>query len=200
MEQRTDEWYNIRLGKVTASCLDDVMAAKTTAGYQNYLAKLVAERLTGNMDEMPISQAMQRGIDLEDEAKFIYMMKTGNTVIDTGFVLHPEIDNTGASPDGLIDDDGLIEIKCPNTATHIKTIKSGKPSLKYIRQMQWQMRCTGRLWCDFVSYDNRLPTPTDLFIKRINRDESLIAEIETAVIAFLNEVDETVKYLKSINV
>ena len=198
MEQRTEEWYNIRLGKVTASCLDNVIAAKSSAAYQNYLSKLVAERLTGEMDEMPINQAMQRGIDLEDEAKFVYFLKTGNEVVDTGFVQHPSIGNTGASPDGLIGDDGLIEIKCPNTSTHIKTLKTGTPSLTYMRQMQWQMRCTDRQWCDFVSYDNRLPTPMDLFIKRIYRDESLIEEIETAVISFLNEVDETVKYLQSI--
>ena len=199
MEQRTEEWYNSRLGKVTASCLDNVMAAKNSAAYQNYLSKLVAERLTGVMDEIPISQSMQRGIDLEDEAKFVYFLRTGNEVVDTGFIPHPEIDNTGASPDGLVGSDGLIEIKCPNTSTHIKTLKTGRPSLTYLRQMQWQMRCTGRLWCDFVSYDNRLPTPMDLFIKRINRDDKLIADIETAVISFLNEVDETVKYLQSIN-
>ena len=119
MQQRTEEWLTARAGKVTASCLDDVMAAKTTAGYQNYMAKLICERLTGRAEQTPVSAAMQRGTDLESLARDFYVVETGAMVEEVGFYAHPTITSSGASPDGIIGSDGLIEIKCPNTATHI---------------------------------------------------------------------------------
>lgn len=195
MQQRTEEWLTARAGKVTASCLDDVMAAKTTAGYQNYMAKLICERLTGRAEQTPVSAAMQRGTDLESLARDFYVVETGAMVEEVGFYEHPSILNSGASPDGIIGTDGLIEIKCPNTATHIKTLESKKPALKYMRQMQWQMACTGRKWCDFVSFDDRLPEHLSFFCTRIERDDEMIAELEQAVTAFLDELEAKINKL-----
>ena len=195
MQQRTDEWLAARAGKVTASCLDDVMAAKTTAGYQNYMAKLICERLTGRAEQAPVSAAMQRGTDLEPLARDFYVVETGAMVEEVGFYEHPSILNSGASPDGIIGADGLIEIKCPNTATHIKTLESKKPALKYMRQMQWQMACTGRKWCDFVSFDDRLPEHLSFFCTRIERDDEMIAELEKSVTTFLNELEAKINKL-----
>ena len=195
MQQRTEEWLTARAGKVTASCLDDVMAAKTTAGYQNYMAKLICERLTGRAEQTPVSAAMQRGTDLESLARDFYVVETGAMVEEVGFYEHPSILNSGASPDGIIGTDGLIEIKCPNTATHIKTLESKKPALKYMRQMQWQMACTGRLWCDFVSFDDRLPEHLSFFCTRIERDDEMIAELEKSVTTFLNELEAKINKL-----
>ena len=195
MQQRTEEWLTARAGKVTASCLDDVMAAKTTAGYQNYMAKLICERLTGRAEQTPVSAAMQRGTDLESLARDFYVVETGAMVEEVGFYEHPSILNSGASPDGIIGADGLIEIKCPNTATHIKTLESKKPALKYMRQMQWQMACTGRKWCDFVSFDDRLPEHLSFFCTRIERDDEMIAELEQAVTAFLDELEAKINKL-----
>ena len=195
MQQRTEEWLTARAGKVTASCLDDVMAAKTTAGYQNYMAKLICERLTGRAEQTPVSAAMQRGTDLESLARDFYVVETGAMVEEVGFYEHPSILNSGASPDGIIGTDGLIEIKCPNTATHIKTLESKKPALKYMRQMQWQMACTGRKWCDFVSFDDRLPEHLSFFCTRIERDDEMIAELEKSVTTFLNELEAKINKL-----
>ena len=195
MQQRTEEWLTARAGKVTASCLDDVMAAKTTAGYQNYMAKLICERLTGRAEQTPVSAAMQRGTDLESLARDFYVVETGAMVEEVGFYEHPSILNSGASPDGIIGTDGLIEIKCPNTATHIKTLESTKPALKYMRQVQWQMACTGRKWCDFVSFDDRLPEHLSFFCTRIERDDEMIAELEQAVTAFLDELEAKINKL-----
>ena len=195
MQQRTEEWLTARAGKVTASCLDDVMAAKTTAGYQNYMAKLICERLTGRAEQTPVSAAMQRGTDLESLARDFYVVETGAMVEEVGFYEHPSILNSGASPDGIIGTDGLIEIKCPNTATHIKTLESKKPALKYMRQMQWQMACTGRKWCDFVSFDDRLPEHLSFFCTRIERDDEMIAELEKSVTAFLSELEAKINKL-----
>ena len=195
MQQRTEEWLTARAGKVTASCLDDVMAAKTTAGYQNYMAKLICERLTGRAEQTPVSAAMQRGTDLESLARDFYVVEMGAMVEEVGFYEHPSILNSGASPDGIIGTDGLIEIKCPNTATHIKTLESKKPALKYMRQMQWQMACTGRKWCDFVSFDDRLPEHLSFFCTRIERDDEMIAELEKSVTTFLNELEAKINKL-----
>jgi predicted phage-related endonuclease len=113
-------------------------------------------------------------------------------------VLHPSIGDTGASPDGLVDADGLVEIKCPNTATHIETLKGQCAPAKYITQMQWQLACTGRKWCDFVSYDPRMPDSMRFFCVRVQRDDELIESLEKDVIAFLKEVRATVDQLQNI--
>lgn len=197
-EQRSPEWFEARCGKVTASRIADLMA-KTKTGYSasraNYLAELVAERLTGTVAEGYSNAAMQWGTEHEPEARAAYQFYTDAEVTEIGFALHPTIDLSGCSPDGLVGTDGMVEIKCPNTATHIETLLTGTVAAKYIKQMQWQMRCCGRAWCDFVSFDPRLPDRMQLFVKRVARDDAMLAEIEREVVAFLREVDAEVAAL-----
>lgn len=198
IEQRTDEWFQERCGKVTASRIAD-LTAKTKSGWgasrANYMAQLIAERLTGTVAESFTSAAMQWGTDTEPEAISAYEFYFVTTVEPVGFVKHSTIELSGASPDGLIGDDGLIEIKCPNTATHIDTLLDGKVPAKYLKQMQWQMACTGRKWCDFASYDPRMPEHLKLWVKRVSRDDEMIAELEKDVSDFLAELDDKLKQL-----
>ena len=200
IEQGTDEWFQARLGKVTASRVSDVIA-KTKTGYSasraNYAAQLVAERLTGQVADSYTNAAMQWGIDHEGDARAAYQFMTDVDVATVGFVGHPFIAMSGASPDGLVNGDGLVEIKCPNTATHIETLLNCAIPKKYRAQMQWQMACTERDWCDFVSYDPRMPERMQLFVKRIQRDAEFLTEIETEIVKFLGEVDDTVSRLQS---
>lgn len=200
--QGTPEWFEQRRGKVTASRIADLMA-KTKSGYstsrQNYLMQLLCERLTGKVEEGYKSTAMQRGNDLEAEARNWYQLETGESVEEVSFIDHPKINFAGASPDGLVGAEGLIEIKCPNTATHIETLRKKEPIDRYYKQMQWQMAVTGRKWCDFVSFDNRLPDNLAYFCKRIPRDDAVIQEIEQEVQAFLLELDVTMAELSVMN-
>lgn len=200
MEQRSDEWFKARLGKVTASRVSDLMA-RTKTGYStsraNYMAELICERLTGQPAERFSNAAMQWGTDNEPHAKASYAFMHDAAVEDVGFVLHPSIVDFGASPDGLVGTDGLIEIKCPNTATHIETLLGDSIDGKYITQMQVQMACTGRQWCDFVSFDPRLPIDMQLFVKRVERDNARIAEIEAEVSTFLGEIAKKLDALHS---
>lgn len=197
--QGSPEWHQLRLGKVTASRVSDVVA-KTTKGYgasrANYAAQLIAERLTGKPGESFSNAAMQWGTDMEPEARRAYEFYRDTDVTEVAFVLHKTIGDSGASPDGLVDLDGLVEIKCPNTATHIETLVGLTAPAKYITQMQWQMACTGRKWCDFVSYDPRLPESMRFFCVRVQRDDALIASLETEVVGFLNEVRGKVSQLR----
>ena len=192
IEQRTDAWFQARLGKVTASKVADIIA-KTQSGYSasraNYMAQLVCERLTGQKGEGFTNAALQHGIDTEPLARASYEALRDILVDEVGFVPHPSIIMAGASPDGLVGDDGLLEIKCPNTATHIETLLSQSVPGKYNTQMQFQMACTGRQWCDFVSFDNRLPDELQLFVKRVPRDNEFIKQMEDEVVKFLNELD-----------
>lgn len=196
--QGSAEWKAIRCGKVTASRVADVIA-KTKTGYgasrANYAAELVAERLTGVVIEGYTNAAMQHGTATEPEARAAYEFRTDATVIEVGFVEHPNLNFSGASPDGLVGEDGLVEIKCPITATHIETLLTGKVPAKYETQMLWQMACSGRKWCDYVSYDPRLPESMRLFVKRLHRDDKRIEEITGEVMLFLNEINETVAKL-----
>lgn len=189
-----------RLGRVTASRIADVMA-KTKTGWgasrQNYRAELVAERLTGNTASRYVNAEMLHGIEQEPHARNAYEVMTGYDVAPGGFVLHPVFDMAGASPDGLVGSDGLLEIKCPNTSAHIDTLLSGEVDRRYVLQMHWQMACSGRAWCDFVSYDPRLPLSMQTFIQRVERDEQLVQELEQVVRAFLNEVETIVNDLKA---
>ena len=198
-DQRTPEWFAQRLGKVTASRIGDVMA-KTKTGFSasraNYHAHLVAERLTGIASEGFSSAAMQWGTETEPQARAMYSFETGQEVEETGFHVHPALAMSGASPDGLVGASGLLEVKCPNTATHIATLRGGSIDRKYILQMHWQMACTGREWCDFVSFDPRLPLEMQLHVQRVNLDAALLAEIETEVTTFLSEVDSAVADLR----
>lgn len=193
--QGSPEWFAIRLGKATASRISDIMA-KTKSGPSasrvNYLAQLVAERLTGVAAEGFTSEAMERGSELEAEARSAYAFRTGQKIALLGFAPHPKIEMSGASPDGLVGDSGLVQFKVPNTATHIDTLRGGSIPGKYQIQMLWEMACTGREWCDFVSYDPRLPESMTLAIRRFNFDAERVMEIENEVRVFLADVDATV--------
>jgi len=197
MIQGSQEWFAARCGMVTASRIADIMAKTKTgpsASRANYLAHIVAERLTGTVQESYSNAAMQWGTETEPLARMAYELRTDSLVESVGFIPHHTIQMAGASPDGLVGD-GLIEIKCPNTSTHIDTLLSGVVPSKYVLQMQWQMACTNRQWCDFVSYDPRMPDQLSMFIKRVNRDARQIVEITEAVIAFLADVETTLQKL-----
>ena len=200
MDQRTEEWFAARLGKVTASRVADLMAT-TKSGYStsrsNYMAELICERLTGRRAEGFTNAAMQWGTDVEPQARAAYEFITDAQVVEVGFIDHPKIAMFGASPDGLIGEDGLIEIKCPNTATHIEKLLGEMVPGKYITQMQVQMACTGREWCDFVSFDPRLPADLQMWVKRVRRDEAAIQNIEAETVKFLGELDAKVSSLRS---
>lgn len=200
MEQQSAEWFAARLGKLTASRIADA-TARTKTGYgasrANYMAELVAERLTCAKAEGYTNAAMQRGTELEPDAIAAYSFITDANVMAVGFVDHPSIAMSGASPDGRVGSDGLVEVKCPNTATHIETLLTGDIDGRYLKQMQWQMACDGRAWCDFVSYDPRLPERMQLFIQRVPRQQEVIVDMEKEVRAFLAELDSKVKALRS---
>jgi putative phage-type endonuclease len=200
MEQRSEAWFAARLGKVTASKISDIIG-KTQSGYSasraNYMALLVCERLTGAAAESYSNAAMQHGTDTEPMALSAYEAAQGVLVQAEGFVTHPFIEQSGASPDGLVGNSGLIEIKCPNTATHLDTLLAKKMPSKHRAQVQWQMACTGTLWCDFVSYDPRMPEHLAIWVKRVPRDDAMIEELESAVRVFLAEVASTVAALEA---
>lgn len=200
MEQRTDEWYAARLGKATASRIAGIIAknkdGKAAASRENIAVELALEILTGNRQEGFTNAAMQWGTETEPQARAAYESYTGKFVEEVGFVDHPTIPMAGCSPDGLVGD-GLIEIKCPIPATHLKTITAGKADSQYIPQMQWQMAVTGRQWCDFVSYHPRFPEKHRLAIFRVERDQKYIDTLEAEVLAFNKEVQAIVERLKS---
>ena len=197
MPQGSSEWLAARAGKVTASRINDVMASKTTAAYRDYRAQIVAEILTGQPQESGFTNAaMQWGTEQEKFARAEYELACDWTVDEIGIVLHPTIERGAASPDGLVSTNGLVEIKCPKTATHLQTLVDKKQPRQYENQMLWQMACTGREWCDFVSYDPRLPDDLQLFVHRFDRDDKRIAEIEAAVTQFLSEVDEMIDNIR----
>jgi putative phage-type endonuclease len=200
-EQRTDAWYQARLAKVTASRVADVIA-KTKSGYSasrdNYMADLIVERLTNQKASSFSNAAMEWGTATEPAARAAYSAATGELVEEVGFIDHPRIANSGASPDGLVGDEGLCEFKCPATATHLDTLLAGTVPSKYIAQMQWQMACTGRAFCDFASYDPRLPDHLRLFVKRVERDDAYIRMLEGEVTLFLSELEEKVTKLQEL--
>lgn len=201
IQQRSDEWFAIRLGKVTASRVADVIA-KTKTGYSasraNYLAQLVAERLTGKPQDSYSNAAMEWGTQTEPLARAAYEARVGDLVSEVGFVHHPKfMGSAGCSPDGFVSGN-LVEIKCPNTATHIDYLLSGSAPSKYVPQMQWQMSCTGSDWCDFVSFDPRLPERHQLMIVKVNRDQEYIETLEKEVQKFLDEVQETINKLEKL--
>jgi len=203
MEQRTPEWFALRLGKVTASRVADVIA-KTKSGPSalraNYEAQLIAERLTGQQQDSFTNAAMQWGTDTEPQAIAAYSFMHDAEVSPIGFIGHPTIAESGASPDGLVGGDGLVEVKCPNTATHIATLLGEKVPAKYVTQMQWQMACLpARQWCDFVSFDPRMPADLQLFVQRVERDDDMIAELEREVTIFLSQLADKVRRLERLN-
>jgi putative phage-type endonuclease len=201
-EQRTEEWFTIRLGKVTASSLYKVLARTKTghgADRANYMTQLVLERVTKNRAESYTNASMQWGIDQEPFARAAYEASRGVMVDEIAFVPHPSIKMSGASPDGLVGDDGMVEIKCPDSKTALECWLSDNPvESKYMAQMQWQMRCADRDWCDYVVFDPRMPLKAQLFVYRVERDDDWIAATEVEVLKFLDEVDAKVAALNKI--
>lgn len=201
MQQGTIEWKLARAGSLGASQIADAIA-RTKSGWgasrANIMAQLIAERLTGVPYEGYTNAAMAHGTATEPMARDAYREQTFDDVTEVGLVVHPTIKGTHASPDGLVGPDGLLEIKCPSSATHIDTLLGGSIPAKYETQMLWQMACAGRAWCDFVSFDPRLPPEMQLFVKRLERDEKRISELEEMVRDFLAELDDKVSRLTAL--
>jgi putative phage-type endonuclease len=196
--QGSDEWFNVRLGKVTASRVVDVIATVKSGeatSRRNYRIQLVCERLTGLKEETYTNHHMERGVRLEPIARALYEAQNDVFVTEIGFIHHPTIEMAGASPDGMLPD-GQIEIKCPTAANHIETILGGGSPSKYYPQMQFQMSCTGHQWCDFISYCPDVGDDLALYVCRVPRDDAYIAEMEAAIMAFLDEVNNLYNQLK----
>lgn len=191
--QGTPLWHEARLGCVTASRIADV-TARTKSGYGAarvaYMRQLLAERLTGMPTEVFVNSAMRWGTEMEPHAVAAYEDLTGNVTETVGFLAHPTIAFAGASPDRLVGDAGLLEVKCPLTTTHVDTLLSGELAEKYVLQMQWQMACSGRDWCDFVSFDPRVPPDYALYRVRVEREDTLIKWLEGEAVTFLAELDQ----------
>lgn len=196
-DQGSQAWLESRMGKVTASALSNVMMAKTAAGYQNYMAQLICERLTGEPVETFKSAAMEHGTETEPQARAFYELETGNEVVECGFIPHPTLANSGASPDGLIGDDGGIEIKAPQPAKHIKNLMGGTIDKAYMLQMQWGMACTGREWWDFVSFNPSFPAHLQLHVQKVKRDQEMIEDITASVTSFLSEMESKLRVLEA---
>lgn len=197
-EQRTEQWLLDRLGHVTASKADCVLAGKETAKRQGYIIQLVTERLTGQVQDSFSNSAMAWGTEQEPVARAVYQSTLAGDLFveETGFVKHPTIEWLGASPDGLVGD-GLVEIKCPNSTTHVEYLMEAKVPVKYKPQMLVQMLCTQRKWCDFVSFDPRLPEDLQLFVVRFEPKQEELDKIESAIKDFLTEVDKATNKLRS---
>lgn len=198
IEQGSEAWLQLRLGKITASRITDVIAqvkSGEAAGRENYRIELVCERLTGKPTEGFTNAHMERGTELEPFARAWYEVERNEFVKQVPFVDHPTIKNAGASPDGIIGE-GLIEIKCPMAKTHIKYLLEDRVPAKYMPQMAWQMACTNSKWVDFISYCPEMPKDMQLFIKRYERDDAYIAELEAKVVEFDIEVEQVIARLK----
>ena len=196
MIQGTPEWYAARAGKVTGSCIKDMLAkgkgGKESTTRRNYMTKLAIEILTGEPVIDPFSNGhMERGKELEDAARQIYEFEKGVTVEPVGFVDHPHIPRYGVSPDGLVGPDGMIQIKCPIPAIHVEYLRGSIPG-EYVKQIQAEMDCTGRQWSDFVSYCPVLPVNLQLAVIRLERDEAMIEEIRMGVLTMTEDVDALV--------
>ena len=198
LEQGSSEWLAARAGSLGASDVHRALA-RTRNGWgaerANVAAALVIERLTGQPRKGFTSAAMQWGIDTEPEARAVYAMSTSDPVSTIGLVRHPSIVGTHASPDGLVGADGLVEIKCPESAQHLATLLGEAPADRYVTQCLWQMECTGRAWCDLVSYDPRFPPDMAMHVTRLVRDDARLSEMREAVRAFLAEVDASLARL-----
>lgn len=196
--QGTVEWLKDRLGHITASRIADVIAKTKTgesASRANYRAQLVAERMTRQLQESFCSPAMEWGIAQEQYARIAYEIDKGVMVDEIGFIHHPSIPRAGASVDGCVGNNGLVEIKAPNTATHISYLIDNKPPAKYVPQMAWQIICTGRKWCDFVSFDSRMPPTEQYFCVRYTPEKEYLNMLESEVIKFDLEIEAIIKQL-----
>jgi len=202
MDQRTNEWDQARLGNATASKINDIVAktkdGKASASRKNYAVRLALERLTRNKTVTFQNSEMLWGVEKEPLARAAYEASRGVLVMEEGYVPHPTIERSGASPDGLVGNDGLVEIKCPNEATHLDNLMRGSADPQYLNQMYWQMACTDRKWCDFVSYDPRFPEHLQMVVYRVNHDAEKIGQLENEVVKFLGEVDAIVEKLNGL--
>ena len=201
MEQRTEEWFAARLGKVTASRVADVIATRKgqeSTARAKYKLQLATERLTNKKVDTFFNQAMQDGIDREPMAREIYEHLIEKKVEEVGFIDHPTINMAGASPDGLVGDDGIIEIKCPIETTHTTNLLERRLPLKYKPQVQFQLATTGRQWCDFISYNPNFEPRLQLIVVRVERDDEYIEMLEVKIKEFLGEVEDIIKQLKEI--
>ena len=200
MLQRSREWIAARAGSLGASSLWEAVS-RTRSGFSasraNLLARLAVERLTGIPCESYTSGPMQHGIDTEPEARNAYAFYRSTEVEEVGLVPHPSIQGSHASPDGLVGKDGLVEIKCPNSATHLDFLLTGEIPEKYVIQMLWQMACTGRKWCDYVSFDPRFPEEMRMRVKRIEADPERIKQLEKDVVIFLEELESKILMLRN---
>jgi putative phage-type endonuclease len=197
--QRTPEWVAARVGSLGASCVHDVVARTRTgisAARANRMAALVLERITGQLEETYQSAAMLHGIETEASARAAYEFMNDVMVTEVGLIRHPRIERSHASPDGLIGDDGVLELKCPQPAAHLEFLLTGKVPEKYVTQILWQLACSERPWADFASYSPAFPPEMRLATKRIERDDAKIAELEKAVVEFLAEVEAKVAGLR----
>lgn len=200
--QETDQWMRDRAGKFTASRASRLMAklrdGKPAAARGELLATLAVERLTGECVPTYSNAAMQRGVELEAEARDAYSFHAAVAVDESGFVQCSELPNCGCSPDGTIGADGLLEIKCPaNPEKHIDALRTGAHAVEYRWQLQHQLLVTGREWVDAVSYDPRFPTHLQLAVTRVTRDEDAINELRDAIIAADAEVSGLVAELNN---
>ena len=200
VQQGTAEWHELRRGKVTASRVADILAKTKTgpsASRQNYLIELALQRTTKTIEPSYTNAAMEWGTATEPQARVAYEVNTHNFVDQVPFIDHPTIKWFGCSPDGLVGKDGLLEIKCPNSATHWEYFKSKEPPKKYFIQMQAQMAVTGAKWCDFVSFDPRMPERSQMLIVNVPRDPEFILYMEAEIQQFLNEVATEVKLMEN---
>lgn len=192
-EQGSSEWLRARIGCLTASRMGDAMAflkgGKESEARRKLKIELLAERLTEMTNDGFVNAAMRWGIETEQEAKDRYEEITGALIQPCGFALHGEIDYFGASPDGLLNGDGLIEIKCPTSITHMQWLLDGVVPEQHKPQMMAQMIVTGRGWCDFMSYDPRFPAGKDYFIRRFEPSPGELNDVENGALIFLEELD-----------
>jgi putative phage-type endonuclease len=200
--QGNEAWKMMRLGKITASRIADIMATgrggKPSATRENYLTDLALERLTGSLTpEGYTSAAMEHGKELEAIARAEYELRTGADVDEVDFIDHPDLPNAGASPDGLVDPDGLVEFKCPLPKTHLATLRSREIDRPYMLQMHWQMACARRRWCDFVSYCPQFPDSLAMVVIRVEWNDELGRAITDAVIAANDEIENLVRELRT---
>lgn len=194
LEQGSPEWLQSRLGKPTASNFGKLITptGKPSTSAEGYINELIAQRITGELPEFYTNEAMARGNELEPSAKALYEFTTGFDVVEVGLCLHDEFE-CGASPDGLVGDEGAIEIKCPLPHTHVSYLRAGDVPGKYIPQIQGCLWITGREWLDFMSYH---PAMEDLIV-RVYRDEAYIKKLADAVIRAVAQIEiETKKWSK----
>ena len=202
IEQGTPEWHQMRLGKVSASRMAELLAKTKTGAFAasraKYMAQLLCERMTCEPTEFFTSQAMQRGTEIEPVARAAYEAENLTSVEQIAWVEHPTIPMAGCSPDGFVGEHGLIEIKCKEIHNHLDSILNDKIDPDHQAQMMWQMCCTGRQWCDYVCFDDRAPEGLQLFVKRLHRDEEKIKQMEDEVRAFLKDLENMIQKLNEI--